>query len=125
MSAKTVVLVAALLLAACSSASAPKPPPITAGSGGTGASGSGGGPAGTGGEGGAAGSAPADAAPVTSKDAAAPQPDGSGSPDQAPGPSVMGGTALMVVGKGPLIGDDLQIQKELENRELKMETVAD
>jgi hypothetical protein len=127
MSAKTVVLVAALLVAACSSASTPKPPPAQGGSGGTGAAGSGESGSGGGPYGGAGGAA--DAAPAGQKDATPPKSDGNVAVDQAApsegGSSVPGGSALMVVGKGPLIGDDLQIQKELENKGLKVETVAD
>jgi hypothetical protein len=128
MSARTWLLVAALA-AACSSGSPtqPRPSPPPGGSGGSGAAGSGG-SAGTGGaaggSGGEGGAPPADAAPVPEKDA---------SPTVAPdlgvsaevGPAVSGGAALMVVGKGPLIGDDLQIQKVLQDKGLKVETVED
>jgi hypothetical protein len=128
MSAKTVVLVAALLVAACSSASSPSktPAPPQGGSGGAGTAGTGGGQPGAG-EGGSGGAAvPADAAPGAEKDAAAPTPDASTAPGPSDGgPSAAGGTALMVVGKGPLIGDDLQIQKVLQDKGLKVETVAD
>jgi hypothetical protein len=127
MSGKTWLLVASLL-AACSSGSPGKPPPPAGGSGGSGGGGSGGSggagglPGGPGGEGGAP---LADAAPAPEKDAtpATPPPD-LGAPGEA-GPAVTGGAALMVVGKGPLIGDDLQIQKVLADKGLKVETVPD
>jgi hypothetical protein len=127
MSAKTWLLVAALLAAACSSGSPGKPPPsVPGGSGGSGGTGGTGGTpvvGGTGGSGGEGGAPPADAsAPAPEKDAA-PPPD-LGNPAEG-GPSVTGGAALMVVGKGPLIGDDLQIQKVLQDRGYKVETVAD
>jgi hypothetical protein len=80
----------------------------------------------TGGEGGAT---TPDAAPTPEPDAAAPAPDASAGDDVAStggaGGSAAGGTALMVVGAIPMIGDDVQIGKELVARGLKVEPVLD
>jgi hypothetical protein len=78
-------------------------------------------PGGPGGEGGAL---PADAAPAPEKDATSTTAPDVGGPAEV-GSAVTGGAALMVVGKGPLIGDDLQIQKVLQDKGLKVETVED
>jgi hypothetical protein len=132
MGPRTVVALATLLVGACSSGSSgSKPPPSSPGTGGAPVAGSGGvpgGTAGTGGTGGSGGTVAADASTTAPGDVTPPAPDAA-SPDQMPatpsGPTVAGGAALMVVGKGPLIGDDLQIQKVLTDIGLKVETVED
>jgi hypothetical protein len=94
------------------------------GAGGAAAS-TGGTPGGEGGraaEGGSGGTSAVDAAPE-------PTPDAATESDAAPPPGdaapVTGGTALMIVGAIPLIGDDITIQTALEKRGLKVVLVRE
>ena len=131
---RPLLLVAALLFAACSS-SPPANHPPAGGEGGAGGdeggAGGGGGPTMGQGSGGAAGAPVADAAPPVAQDATIPPPDAGAPADTAPtgeggsGGGGGGGVALLVVGAIPLIGDDVQINKELLARGLKVEPALD
>jgi hypothetical protein len=145
MRARTVVVVSALLALACSSSPSPSGPSPAGGSAGSDEGGTGGSPAtggksggdtggksggdtggtgpasgGTGGStpdtGGAAGGETPDASAAGSGGSAAPDGGGGGA-----GGVAAGGTALMVVGAIPPIGDDIQIAKVVGERGLKVE----
>jgi hypothetical protein len=134
MRARSVVLIAAFLTAACSSAPGKRSTDDQGGSGGDGDGGSGGG---TGqsvdaaptkvdvAAGGSGGSAPSNggASGTETADAASPDVSLGGSPDG--GSPATGGVALLVVGAIPMIGDDIQINKELEARGLKVQLILD
>ena len=152
MRARTLVVVAALLYGGCSSTPGKQPPAGEGGSGGAenggdGGNGNGGGGgsasgghagSAAGGSGGAAAGGTGGSASPTGgggggeeKADAGASPDASagGPPDAAGagagGMTGAGGTALMVVGAIPMIGDDVQINKVLMERGLKVEPVLD
>jgi hypothetical protein len=127
MRGKTLILLT--LLGACSSLNSSTPPPVP-GTGGMTSTGGTGGTAPTGGspggEPGTGGTPAADAAPpATTPDAAPGAPDGAAPAIDAGTPPATGGTALMVVGQIPIIGDDITIQSALERQGLKVEFVRE